>query len=131
MTKRASFKNFKQERFGWERIYYFDVEKPVKEGWTVGVSNYFTYEKYNQLEYTSYSKRYNGIVDDLLDNDVKGNELKGNYVSGYALSQIQEALKGASNLDEFKNNIKKIKNNATESEKIDRLCNYWVNYYRD
>jgi hypothetical protein len=47
------------------------------------------------------------------------------------LSQIQEALKGASNLDEFKNNIKKIKNNATENEKIDRLFNYWVNYYRD
>ena len=35
------------------------------------------------------------------------------------------------NLDEFKNNIKKIKNNATENEKIDRLFNYWVNYYRD
>ena len=114
-----------------KNFYYFDVEKPVKEGWTVGVSNYFTYKKYCQLEYTSYSKRYNGIVDDLLDNDVKGNELKGNYVSGYALSQIQEALKGASNLDEFKNNIKKIKNNATENEKIDRLFNYWVNYYRD
>lgn len=111
-----------------KNFYYFDVEKPVKEGWTVGVSNYFTYEKYNQLGYTSYSKTYNGIVDDLLDNDVKGNELKGNYVSGYALSQIQEALKGASNLDEFKNNIKKIKNNATENDKINQLFNYWVNY---
>ena len=35
------------------------------------------------------------------------------------------------NLDEFKNNIKKIKNNATENEKINQLFNYWVNYYRD
>ena len=128
MTKRASFKNFKQERFGWERIYYFDVEKPVKEGWTVGVSNYFTYEKYNQLGDDSYTKTYNGIVDDLLDNDVRGNKLKGNYVSGYTLSQIQNALKGVSNLEEFKSNIKKIKNNATENKKINKLFNFWINY---
>lgn len=76
----------------------------------------------------SYTKTYNGIVDDLLDNDVRGNKLKGNYVSGYTLSQIQNALKGVSNLEEFKSNIKKIKNNATENEKINKLFNFWINY---
>ena len=75
-----------------------------------------------------YDSKYSGIIDDLLDNDKRGKLLFGDFVSGYTLSQIQNALKGASNLDEFKNNIKKIKNNATENEKINQLFNYWVNY---
>ena len=111
-----------------KNFYYFDVEKPVKEAWTVGVSNYFTLDKYNQMGKTDYTRKYNGIVDDLLDNDVRGEYYKKNFVSGYTLSQIQNALKGSSNLEEFKSNIKKIKNNATENEKIDQLFNYWINY---
>jgi hypothetical protein len=35
------------------------------------------------------------------------------------------------NLDEFKNNIKKIKNNATENKKIDQLFDYWINFILD
>ena len=106
------------------------VEKNVKEAWTVAISNYFTLEKYNKLSWTylDYNSKYSGIIDDLLDNDKRGKLLFGDFVSGYTLSQIQNALKGASNLDEFKNNIKKIKNNATENEKINQLFNYWVNY---
>ena len=80
---------------------------------------------------TDYTKKYNGIVDDLLNNDVRGNYLRGNYVSGYTLSQIQNALKGASNLEQFKRNIKNIKNNATENEKIDKLFDFWIDYIFD
>lgn len=35
------------------------------------------------------------------------------------------------NLDEFKNNIKNIKNNATENEKINKLFNFWINFILD
>ena len=31
-------------------------------------------------------------------------------------------------LEKFKSNIKKIKNNATENEKINKLFNFWINY---
>ena len=80
---------------------------------------------------TDYTRKYNGIVDDLLDNDVRGNAVYENHVSGYTVFQMQNALKGALNLEEYKSNIKKIKNNATENKKIDQLFDYWINFILD
>lgn len=43
-------------------------------------------------------------------------------------SKCQSIRAEVYNLDEFKNNIKNIKNNATENEKINKLFNFWINY---
>lgn len=99
--------------------------KCVKEAWTVGVSNYFTYNKYNWFSKTSYHDIYTGLVDDLIDNDKRGLYTCTNYVSGYTLVQVRNALKGAYTWSLFESNIKKIKNNPTENEKIENLFNYW------
>ena len=110
---------------------FLNSDDRIKESWTVGVSNYFTLDKYNQMGKTDYTRKYNGIVDDLLDNDVRGNAVYENHVSGYTVFQMQNALKGALNLEEYKSNIKKIKNNATENKKIDQLFDYWINFILD
>ena len=110
---------------------FLNSDDRINESWTVGVSNYFTLDKYNQMGKTDYTRKYNGIVDDLLDNDVRGNAVYENHVSGYTVFQMQNALKGALNLEEYKSNIKKIKNNATENKKIDQLFDYWINFILD
>lgn len=102
-----------------------DVSKSVKEAWTVGVANYFTYDKYKQFSRIWYDGIYSGLVDDLIDNDARGLWTCSSYVSGYTLLQVQNALKGAKTWSSFKANIKKIKNNSTENGKIDQLFAHW------
>lgn len=100
-----------------------DTYISVKETWANAISHYFVKLKYYDFN-PYYDDVYTGIMDDMLDNT----SYVKDFVSGYTLSQIQNSLKGASNMDELRNNIKKIKNNATENEKIDKLFDYWINY---
>ncbi len=100
----------------------------LKESWAVGVSNYFAIEKYSTWCFRSYAGPYTGVVDDLVDNDVRASNGWWNrsYVSGYSLGQIQNALSHSDNWNQFKNNIKLIRNNESENESIENLFDVWT-----
>ena len=95
-----------------------DSDKIVKESWAVGVEWRLT-----RLVYPTYSRNYfddyTGVVQDMIDG-INGYD----QVSGYTISQIEDALNNAKTFNQWKNNIKNLYNNGTENN-LDNLFNYW------
>ena len=111
----------------------------VKESWARGVELYLT-----RLVYPNYSTPggysrmdYTGIVQDLIDPaglqktsyrhsnyDIKSEKTYTDNVSGYTLKQIETALEGAWSWEIWRENLKIMYQNPTESH-IDAAFAYW------
>ncbi len=103
-------------------IFTFSEEK-VKESWARGVQWFLTKTVYDGY-IPSYSKvKYTGVVQDMMDSD-KTNTKVTESVSGYTISQIENALIGKKKWSEWRGNIKAKYNNSTEIH-IDALLNHW------
>jgi len=105
---------------------YKHCDKILKESWARGVEWYITkqcaYPDYNGY----YSKNYAMIVQDLIDND-NSNNIGHDKVSGYTITQMEYALKGAKTWNDWKNNLKNYYNNGTEIY-LDDLFSAWASY---
>lgn len=121
-------------------FYVKRIQDIVKESWARGVQNYLTTDVYPEYSGGTYNRcQYTGIVEDLMDaanktrkskyyyeNGNNWNEKEKSYtdrVSGYTITQIENALNGAATWEEWKNNIKKINNNTKQY--VDEAFNYW------
>jgi hypothetical protein len=75
-------------------------------------------------------KKYTPVVIDLMDtfNQYKSydpEEYANDNVSSYSLAQIEEALKGAKTLEEWRDNLKNLYDNPTESN-LDELFKHII-----
>lgn len=115
---------------------YNNTSLIVKESWARGVQWALT-----RLEYPTYSISYSrldytGIVQDLIDgNKTTSSSYHSKYaidsvknysdqVNGYTIRQIEDALKGKRNWDDWKTNIKSKYSNGTK-DNVDAAFNYW------
>lgn len=103
---------------------YSYCDKILKESWARGVEWYLTRSLGYPSYQANYSKYYTLIVQDLIDYD-ELNNIRHDKVSGYTITQLEYALKGARTWDDWKNNLKKYYNNATEIY-LDDLFNAWA-----
>ena len=108
----------------------YDFYKPdLCESWARGVEWALT-----RTEYPGYpggsvliADGYTNVVIDLIDQDFEANNGYSDnrdLVNGYTIKQIQDALHGASNATEWKNNLKNNYENSTE-QNVDALFNAW------
>jgi hypothetical protein len=115
---------------------YNNTSLIVKESWARGVQWALT-----RLEYPTYSISYSrldytGIVQDFIDgNKTTSSSYHSKYdtysvktysdqVIGYSIRQIEDALKGKRNWDDWKTNIKSKYSNGTK-DNLDAAFNYW------
>jgi len=117
----------------------------VVESWAVGVAYEISRATYpiNTLKNGNWQyitktdiagpleKKYTPIVIDLMDtyNQYKSydpDEYANDNVSSYSLAQIEEALKGAKTLEQWRDNLKNLYDNPTESN-LDELFNFYIN----
>jgi len=118
---------------------YNDSDLPVVESWANGVEWHLTRMTYPGYTDTFGRRAYTGIVIDLIDgvgiksssgyyegdlDFVRSFKSYNDQVSGYTLRQIEDALKGQSSWNGWKNSIKNKYNNDTE-EFIDAAFDYW------
>lgn len=90
----------------------------VVESWARGVQWWLT-RKYYPSYTPSYTSTYTGVVEDMIDG-VSGND----QVSGYTISQIEQAVKNQKNWHDWRDNTKNLYNNATENN-LDALFDLW------
>jgi len=115
-----------------------DTETNVKESWALGVEVEFTEAKYSSnyksllqtrtLTSSNVLDGYTPLVRDLIDNNnqrVTGGStnLPVDRVSGYTLSQIEDAMHGAKNFDEWEHNLNQI-SNSTRANLAELFGNY-------
>ncbi len=127
-----------------DRSNFNDTELIVKESWARGVQWELTrmvYPTYS-LTYKYSRKAYTGIVEDMIDgvkirksyyyykNDnnpwVYSYKSYNDNVSGYSMRQLEDALKGQKNWNNWKNNIKNKYKNGTKNN-LDDCFSYWAN----
>lgn len=124
----------------WDFYHSDDI---VVESWAVGVSNVFTTALYGSDNWSwnaytfahitgHFESKYTPLVIDLMDNinqrATHGNST--NYpidrVSGYTISQIENALKNKRTLTQWRDRLKFLYNNNTENN-VDELFNNYIN----
>lgn len=123
--------------------YDFNSTEPiVKESWACGVEIELTIMVYSNY-WRNYGRlNYTGIVEDLIDgigskytiywfdyiNDTWGSSYiyksYSDQVSGYTIKQIEDALIGQENWNDWRDNIKNKYNNGTEN-KLDAAFAFW------
>lgn len=127
------------------------ASEAVIESWPTGVewvfttyryknylnkSNYIYPEDYNFQNrrisgFTSYPNDliYTSIIIDLMDNDnqriTRGTGRPVDRVSGYSISQIESALKGATSWNKFRDKVKNINSSNSDDNEIDELFANW------
>lgn len=110
---------------------YGQTDLRVCETWTTGVMWYLTKMAYpNYFGRPNESSDYTNLVMDLIDNP--GNEFSGygtfsptDKVQDYNMIQIQEALRNAKTMNEWKNNLIYNYENNTE-QYVSELFDYWT-----
>lgn len=121
---------------------FWDVDNKIVESWAVCVAynvSSATYPySFGSWQYVSktdiidtYEKKYTPLIIDLMDtynqyDSSLPDEFVNDEVNGYALKQIEGALKGAKKLDQLKDNLKTLYDNPTE-DKLDELINFYAN----
>ncbi len=97
---------------------YNDSETKVKESWARGVQWHLT-----RMVYTGYTPdyfgNYSGIVQDMVDGVSAYDQ-----VSGYTMSELENAIKGQTNWNGWRDNIINRYNNGTEGN-LQALFNHW------
>lgn len=104
------------------KIIFISTKTIVVESWARGVQWYLT-----RMIYSGYQPPYNfgdytGVVEDLIDGI--SSTTSYDQVSGYTMNQIEQAVYGAKNWNDWKYNIKHKYENVTENQ-LDSLFNYW------
>ncbi len=128
-----------------DRWHYNNAEDIVKESWARGVEWKLTSSVYHGYQPLYARLNYTGIVQDMIDgfgykgtqywwdyeNDTWGSPTRYrsyyDHVTGYTIRQIEDALIGITDWDEWKNNLKNLYNNATENY-LDDSFSYWNTY---
>ncbi len=104
------------------RSVYGNSSSLVKESWAVGVQNVLT-----QMTYSGYKRGYSGfytsVVEDMMDSD-KTNTKVTESVSGYTISQIENAMIGKKTWSSWRDHIKSKYNNSAENQ-LDALFSAW------
>ncbi|WP_412466722.1 hypothetical protein [Pedobacter sp. KLB.chiD] len=101
----------------------------MAESWARGSQWFLTKMEYpNYPGGSVYLPKYTNVVIDLVDAngsfDNNGFSDSRDLVSGYSMIQIQDALNGASNGTDWKNNLKDNYENNTKQH-LDALFNAW------
>ena len=126
-----------------DRSTYRNTKDIVKESWAVGVAYWTSKYIYGNIIYDwqsiTFDKivnpkylegKYTPLVIDLIDDEnqrathLNNEDYPTDSVSGYKLSQIEDALKGAKTLEKWRDNLK-IKYNNTE-EFLDELFDNYI-----
>lgn len=102
------------------------TESKVKESWARGVQWELTRMVYPDYRAPEIRPYYTLVIMDMIDDNNRfGNTFAtGESVNGYAIRQIEDALKGQRTWNGLRDNIKKRYNNETE-ENLDALFQYW------
>ncbi len=119
-----------------------DADLIVKESWAMGAQWVLTKMIYSTFNASSFYYRcsYTGIIEDMIDDF--GPTISSGYlisydddfvesilsyydmVSGYSIKQIEDALIGAETWNEWRDNIKNMYDNSTESH-LNSAFTYW------
>lgn len=109
---------------------YHNAEDKMVESWAAGVQWYLTKMVYPTYEGKEPFGPYRNVVMDMIDGPENDENFCGissqthDKVSGYLITQIEAALPGCNTWDKWKNNIKKMYDNATE-QYLDELFATW------
>ena len=101
----------------------------VAESWARGVEWALTSSEYPDF-IPKYKGAYTGVVQDMIDSDVNSPKKDNStitpseYVTGYSISQIEQALIRQRSWTAWRDNIKSKHVNATEKH-LDALFDYW------
>lgn len=108
---------------------YHKADDKMVESWAPGVQWYLTKMVYPNYKGRKPSGNYTNVVIDLIDSEDEDNtnygknKFNGDKVSGYTITQIEQALIGCNSWNKWKNNIKKY-NNKTK-QYVDELFEAW------
>lgn len=124
---------------------FWSINDKVVEGWAVGVAYEISKAIYpvstlknEDWQYITKTdivnlleNKYTPIVIDLMDTNNQydfydPNQYANDNVSNYSLAQIEGALRGAKTLEQWRDNLKNLYNNPTESN-LDELFNFYIN----
>ena len=120
------------------RYNYRNTSDKVKESWARGVEYHLTRKIYpDYIGGANVLPLYTSVVVDMIDNRAplnaygrplninQGSEiLTQDDVSGYTIRQIEATLNGSRTWSQWRDNIKRKYNNATE-DNLDALFNHW------
>ena len=109
---------------------YHNAEDKMKESWAPGVQWYLTKMVYPDYRGKKPHDKYTNVVMDLIDGKENDNNrygistIEGDKVSGYTITQIEQALIGCNTWNKWRDNIKKYNNNTKQH--VDELFEAWI-----